>query len=422
MRIMEGDAPDGPRVVYQAADGSLVDSAEVYAMVREDYASGRTRCLSLCAPDPADGTTLRCELPREHAGAHLGGTAEMQFSWHRDGDLPAPRVLDEMVPTGWRAQDVPRLKAEQRDCLGSDLTQMGLVSGIEAGNWLAPAMSTAETLLYLTMTLPIPFVKGDSYWIDTEMQQLGMLAADKIGPSWHFTADDLPSPHGFLAFESGLPYRLWSDISPMLPEACNQHVAVAWRTLEPHEKGVDGRPGVILYWFTRGRTMLLDPQLTDEQRRRLSSELGPLQWDIEAFLTFDHVNELREQIAPQVAWLYAVWRMMSVPRPAQVAAHPVNSRERKTATRLGVSPEVTVISVRPQDRAALAALTGGKADDGLPSRIYRYRWWVAPYKRMQWYPRLGIHKPMLIWLHIKGPEGAPFLDPKTKKPVVRVLK
>jgi hypothetical protein len=112
--------------------------------------------------------------------------------------------------------------------------------------------------------------------------------------------------------------------------------------------------------------------------------------------------------------------MMATPRPAQISAHPANNRERRTAARLGVSPDVTVISVRPRDRAALADIAGG--EHASPSRIYKHRWLVGPFVRQQWYPRQGTHKPVMIWPFVKGPEGAPFLHKDGKKPVVRTLR
>lgn len=44
-------------------------------------------------------------------------------------------------------------------------------------------------------------------------------------------------------------------------------------------------------------------------------------------------------------------------------------------------------------------------------RAYRHRWIVHGHWRNHWYPSRQTHRPIWIDQHVKGPDGAPILDP-----------
>jgi hypothetical protein len=56
---------------------------------------------------------------------------------------------------------------------------------------------------------------------------------------------------------------------------------------------------------------------------------------------------------------------------------------------------------------------GPQARDGAgeTGRAYQHRWWVRGHWRNAWYPSRNTHRPIWIHAHIKGPDGAPILDP-----------
>ena len=54
-----------------------------------------------------------------------------------------------------------------------------------------------------------------------------------------------------------------------------------------------------------------------------------------------------------------------------------------------------------------------------PTRTYQYRWIVQGHWRNQFYPSRNDHRPVWIDHHIKGPDGAPILDPDKLVNVLR---
>lgn len=59
-----------------------------------------------------------------------------------------------------------------------------------------------------------------------------------------------------------------------------------------------------------------------------------------------------------------------------------------------------------------AAVPEARADsDGPTGRSYRHRWMVRGHWRNAWYPSRQDHRPVWIDPHLKGPDGAPILDP-----------
>lgn len=59
----------------------------------------------------------------------------------------------------------------------------------------------------------------------------------------------------------------------------------------------------------------------------------------------------------------------------------------------------------------------GEADG--PSRQYAHRWIVRGHWRNHWYPARQDHRPIWIPTHVKGPDGAPILDPSKLVHVLR---
>lgn len=101
------------------------------------------------------------------------------------------------------------------------------------------------------------------------------------------------------------------------------------------------------------------------------------------------------------------------------------SRQRITTTEL-VRPAKAVRSnaaragIRiPDDGITVIALrhaAGASAGSGQPDRAhtgYRVRWAVRGHWRQQWYPSLGLNRPVFIHPYLKGPDGAPFKDSTT---------
>jgi hypothetical protein len=57
--------------------------------------------------------------------------------------------------------------------------------------------------------------------------------------------------------------------------------------------------------------------------------------------------------------------------------------------------------------------------DGAGGKAYRHRWVVRGHWRNHWYPSRQAHRPIYVHPHIKGPDGAPLLDPDRLVNVLR---
>ena len=62
---------------------------------------------------------------------------------------------------------------------------------------------------------------------------------------------------------------------------------------------------------------------------------------------------------------------------------------------------------------------GAKGDRGEGGRSYQHRWIVRGHWKNQWYPSRQSHRPIWIDSHVKGPDGAPILDPDKLVNVLR---
>jgi hypothetical protein len=65
-----------------------------------------------------------------------------------------------------------------------------------------------------------------------------------------------------------------------------------------------------------------------------------------------------------------------------------------------------------------AGRTGTERGEG-PGKAYQHRWIVRGHWRNHWYPSRQAHRPIWIDSHVKGPDGAPILDPDKLVNVLR---
>lgn len=84
-------------------------------------------------------------------------------------------------------------------------------------------------------------------------------------------------------------------------------------------------------------------------------------------------------------------------------------RQEREAQKAGVDPDkvrVHTLHVKGEE---------GERTESEGAREYRHRWIVKPHWRQQAYgPGRKLRRPVLIPPHVKGPEGAPLLDPKNR--------
>ena len=241
------------------------------------------------------------------------------------------------------------------------------------------------------------------YHVSDEMSRLSGIAGRTL-TDVHLRPWDAPSPVGLAWFDSpigtstdGYPIRAasWSidAVEPELTElilAKNDGTGSVWLD----ENGAAWIAGITLYTHP-------DDMEYPDHGRLVSGELIA---DWESMVTFGD-SALRGK--PSTAWLTLVsaWLLMQ-----QQVADIVDLQLRPALARK--------YARRKYDRRAVRVVTMGAhhapptAVDAGHKRGYQHRWVVRGHWRNHWYPKQKRHVPRWISPHIKGPDGAPILDPQ----------
>jgi hypothetical protein len=97
------------------------------------------------------------------------------------------------------------------------------------------------------------------------------------------------------------------------------------------------------------------------------------------------------------------------PRVVENERSPLPRAARRRSERAGIDPDrVRVHTLRIRGEGDEVAPTG-------ETRTYRHRWVVRPHWRQQAHgPGRSLRRPVLIPPHVRGPKGAPLLNPKNK--------
>ncbi|MGW4270816.1 hypothetical protein ACWEGQ_00260 [Streptomyces seoulensis] len=82
-----------------------------------------------------------------------------------------------------------------------------------------------------------------------------------------------------------------------------------------------------------------------------------------------------------------------------------------------IDPDL-LASVRYVQLRHASMLSNGDRGEGT-GRPYQHRWIVCGHWRNHWYPSRQAHRPIWIGAHVKGPDGAPLLDPDKLVHVLR---
>ncbi len=159
---------------------------------------------------------------------------------------------------------------------------------------------------------------------------------------------------------------------------------------------------------TKGRA------LRQSERDSLRAIRAPLVWDNESFHGYgvdrkaertsgdSHGGMEAISAAPWVQTLRATWLLMSQEHIVAVDTVVPDRAAIRRARRAGEEPSaVRLIHLRRATREQ-----GAPADEG-DARDYACRWMVRGHWRQQWYPSRGVHRPIWINPHLKGPDDKP---------------
>lgn len=251
--------------------------------------------------------------------------------------------------------------------------------------------------------------KAELFWISEEMSELCRDAVDGLTEA-HLGRDLWPADYGFMVFATPVQvegHEWKNDNDPALEPIR----ALGWY--------LDGSEVTVLMFVDLddmvSATLMrvhgeVDPARHRERVASFTAELG-MKWLSPATgdaYPIDRPYRLEEhpgEGAPAGFMLSTVWLLMGqrglastttgVPEPKNKAA-----RRRQAPLRKQLDA-VRIIELRSgTDHAAAYAGT---------TRAYRHRWMVKGHWRQQWYPSLGMHRPVWVAPYVKGPEGAPLL-------------
>lgn len=262
------------------------------------------------------------------------------------------------------------------------------------------------------------FDVAELFYVREEMAQLAV-AAGKFLPEFTLAAEDLPVPDGFAFFETPIATDRREMRGPngdLVPGSVVDINAVLWVTLNDT---------VHLTWWedTSSHEDVLRKNLgLSEMDLAVIRARAPLNWGMEMRLPFgmekwgfsdpdswhnpDGPTSIPLQEArktqPPVGWLLtlkSVWLLMQQEVSSVENAHFDRAAHRRAARENREIPAVRVIALR----------RSGSGTGGGGSREWHHRWLVRGHWRQQWYARRGVHRPVWIAPHIKGPDGAPVL-------------
>lgn len=331
----------------------------------------------------------------------------------------------DIPTTPWKPPDpaqVPDLRAalaaQMRAPFEISRTAEAIAGG--RGSLIPPSRDPAEAARILCEQEYERLTGAALYAVTASMTRLAVVAGESL-PDFHLEPEDVPSPTGFMVFDE--PIGSYVNTDGLTPERF-PIVAVSWG--QYHRAGLP-RGGLWITFYTpvdipgmeRQAASLAGRPLRERERMRIRALSGPLNWDNEAVIGYgseqkatyrpgaSHDAKL-DEFAPWSQTLRAAWVLMSQPQIAEVEEVEPSRAARRRAQRAGIDIHaVRVLHLRRLVR------DHGQTEDDSPGREYTCRWMVRGHWRQQWYPSRGVHRPIWINPHIKGPDDKPLRTGET---------
>ncbi|MBW6432206.1 hypothetical protein KZ829_00400 [Actinoplanes hulinensis] len=327
--------------------------------------------------------------------------------------------------TPWNAPDpaqVPDLRAALAAQMRTpfEISRTAKVIAAGRGSFIPPSRNPEGAARTLCEQEYERLTGADLYAVTAEMTRLAVVAGESL-PDFRLEPEDLPAPTGFMVFAQ--PIGSYLNTDGPAPERF-PIVAVSWGQ---YSRPGFPRGGVWITFYTpvdldgleRQAAELAGRPLRERERTRIRSLSGPLNWDNEAIIGYgserkasyepgaSHDAKL-DEFAPWSQTLRAAWLLMSQPQIADVEELEPSRAVRRRAQKAGLDIHaVRVLHLRRLERDHEAA------QDDSASREYTCRWMVRGHWRQQWYPSRGVHRPIWINPHIKGPDGKPLRTGET---------
>ncbi len=340
----------------------------------------------------------------------------------------APGVPDDgLYMTPWEppAPDgVPVLRATmaRQMRLPQEITQTAHVLAMGEGSIVPKARTPLDSARILCEQEFRRLSAAELYFVAADMTELAVTAGESL-PDFHLEPEDVPTLTGFVVFAEPIGSYVNTDAEP--PDRV-PIVAASWGQ---YDTEFLPRGGLWVTYYSPtdfAATERMAPRLTgrplrDRERERIRASKGPLTWDNEALLGYgsnlkagykpgdSHARANEGGIfAPWVQTLRATWLLMNQGHVVEVEDLQPDRAAARRARRDGLAASpVRLIHLRRATREQ-----GAPADDHR-AREYTCRWMVRGHWRQQWYPRRGVHRPVWINPHLKGPEDKPLRTGET---------
>lgn len=273
------------------------------------------------------------------------------------------------------------------------------------------SMAPAQAARFLVAAEEQRLKAADLYFVSKDMTSLARVASRSL-PEFTLLPDDLPSKSGLIywdepiaeiEYDEGPSYVVAASWSHWLPGGVWNRLGAVWVTWyvdrqrlldSPHGQAqLSGREREL--FRSRTARLLVD----NESQLPFSQDQAPVYHDGQE-MTFSEAFAQKDTLLHQCAVLKTTWTLMKQDL-ASVEDAVYDRPTRRRVERLEKEvPPVRVITLRHSKASA------GNSDT---DREYHHRWIVKGHWRQQWYPSRGVHRPVWIAPHIKGPEGAPLI-------------
>jgi hypothetical protein len=318
--------------------------------------------------------------------------------------------------------EVPELRAalaeHMRTPFAISRTAQLLAGG--RGSIVPPARDPEEAARILCEQEYERLTAAQLYAVTAEMTRLAVVAGESL-PDFHLEPEDVPTPAGFMVFDDPIGSYVHTD------GAAPERVPIVALSWGQYSRAGLPRGGVWITFYTPVDLDILERQaaalagrpLRERERTRIRSLSGPLTWDNEAIVGYGGDQKASykpgasrdaklDEFAPWSQTLRAAWLLMSQPQIAEVEELELARAARRRAQRAGLDLRaVRVLHLRRLEREH------GAPQDEAASREYTCRWMVRGHWRQQWYPSRGVHRPIWINPHIKGPDDKPLRTGET---------
>lgn len=247
------------------------------------------------------------------------------------------------------------------------------------------------------------YEQAELFWVSSELRQMASAAATKL-PKIQFYPELLPSPNGILVWEGteqNMAGFSWKTVGN----------AVVLNIMVPPEFGIEQIVALLNDDGARSK-LRRNPDVQSKLWSNLEVTV-PLNKEFDPDpLTYYHkrvthdADRLHTRLATRMAM--TVWLLLGQTLVTEERVRPTKSAM-KRLTRLDASllMETRYVTLR---RASLGAGFGDGSGEGVH---YTHQWFVRGHWRQQPYGP-GRSQTRAIWIHphVKGPEGAPLLNPE----------